>query len=113
MALFDATFAPYHPFGSRTLSAGDAGTDVAVIQSVYNLMIRTMNPPQGPLGAPVPVTGSFDTATVQAVKNIQSTFGLTANGVVAAATYFVFGQGVGPTPRMGVPSTEAGSLPKG
>lgn len=94
MALFDTTFAPYVPFGSRTLSRGKSGTDVAVLQSVYDLMLKTMNPPRGPMGSPIAITGKFDDDTVQAVKNIQQYFGLTADGTVGPNTYFVFGQGV-------------------
>lgn len=95
LALFDTTYAPYVPFGSRTLSLNATGTDVAVIQSVYNLMLQTMNPPQGPMGSPINITGTYDASTVAAVKNIQSYFGITVDGVAGANTYFLFGQGVG------------------
>lgn len=94
MALFDTTYAPYYPFGSRNLSSGMTGTDVAVVQAVYNLMLKIMNPPEGPMGSPIEITGSMNASTVAAVKNIQSYFGLTADGVVGPVTYFVFGQGV-------------------
>lgn len=67
MALFDSTFAPYVPFGSRTLSRGASGTDVAVVQAVYNLMVDTMNPPLGPMGSTISINGTYDAATVQAV----------------------------------------------
>ncbi len=103
MALFDTTFSPYYPFGSRTLTPGVSGTDVAVVQAVYDLMLGTMNPPQGPMGASIPITGLYDTATVSAVTNIQSYFGLTVDGVVGPQTFFVFGQGVGPYTTYGGP----------
>ncbi|MCY0909858.1 MAG: peptidoglycan-binding protein, partial [Sulfobacillus thermotolerans] len=113
MALFDSTFAPYVPFGSRTLSQGDSGTDVAVVQAVYNLMLKTMNPPQGPMGAAISISGTYDAATVQAVKNIQSYFGLTADGVMGSATYFVYGQGVGPNTTYGGPVYGSRQLAQG
>ena len=113
MALFDSTFAPYVPFGSRTLSSGATGTDVAVIQAVYDLMLRTMNPPEGPMGSPITINGTFDTATTQAVKNIQSYFGLTADGIVGPATYFVYGQGVGADTTYGGPVYGSRQLSQG
>ncbi len=103
MARFDDTFAPYHPFGSRNLSAGAAGTDVAVLQSVYNLMLQVMNPPQGPLGSPITIDGHYGSATMQAVKNIQSYFGLSVDGIAGPNTFFAFGQGVGSHTTYGGP----------
>jgi peptidoglycan hydrolase-like protein with peptidoglycan-binding domain len=103
VARFETTFAPYVPFGSRSLSLGDSGTDVAVLQAVYDLMLQTMNPPQGPMGQPVPITGRFDAATRQAVLNIQSYFGIGTDGVVGPATFFLFGQGVGAFTTYGGP----------
>lgn len=70
MALFDTTFAPYVPFGARNLSSGASGTDVAVLQSIYNLFVQTMNPPLGPIGSPIAITGTFNAATRTAVLNI-------------------------------------------
>jgi peptidoglycan hydrolase-like protein with peptidoglycan-binding domain len=103
LALFETTFPPYHPFGSRNLSLGASGTDVAIVQAVYDLMLATMNPPQGPMGSPIPVTGHFDAATRAAVQSIQSYFGLNVDGVVGPNTFFVFGQGVGPHTTYGGP----------
>jgi peptidoglycan hydrolase-like protein with peptidoglycan-binding domain len=103
VALFDTTFAPYFPFGSRTLSSGSRGTDVAVVQAVYDLMLNTMNPPQGPMGSPIAIDGTFGAHTTTAVKSIQSYFGLVADGVVGPNTYFLFGQGVGPHETYGGP----------
>ena len=64
MALCDDTFAPYHPFGSRNLNSGATGTDVAVLQAVYNLMLSTMNPASGPMGTPITIDGHYGSATV-------------------------------------------------
>lgn len=96
MALFETTFPPYVPFGSRTLSLTSprrTGTDVAVFQAVYNLMLKTMNPSSGPIGSPVSLDGVFGVDSRQAAINIQSYFGITADGIVGANTYFLFGQG--------------------
>lgn len=103
MALFDTTFAPYHPFGSRTLTLGATGTDVAIIQSIYDLMLKTMNPPEGPMGSAVNITGTYDSSTVLAVKNIQSYFGIAVDGITGPNTYFIFGQGVGSHTTYGGP----------
>jgi len=73
MALFDDTFAPYVPFGSRNLSLGSNGTDVAIVQAIYDLMLQTMNPPQGPMGNSISITGLFDASTRQAVKTFNPT----------------------------------------
>ncbi len=113
MALFDDTFAPYVPFGSRTLSSGSSGTDVAVVQAVYNLMLESMNPPDGPMGQPISITGKFDSSTVMAVKNIQRYFGITVDGIVGTATYFLFGQGVGSETTYGGPVYGSRQLSQG
>ena len=113
MALFDSTFAPYQPLGSRNLSLGDHGTDIAVIQAIYNLMLKTMNPPHGAVGEPIAVTGIFDTRTESTVKNIQRYFDLDVDGVVGPETYFVFGQGVGPHVPYGGPAFGSRELSEG
>ncbi len=113
MALFDSTFAPYEPFGSRTLSIGGQGTDVAVVQTAYNLMVTTMTPTSGAIGGPIPITGSFDPATKTAVENLQAYFGLTVDGVVGPDTFFVFGQGVGPHQTYGGPTYGSRPLSEG
>lgn len=117
MALFETTYPPYVPFGSRTLRLETphlTGTDVAVLQSVYDLMIRTMNPPQGPMGPMIPITGAFDTATRDAVRNIQSYFGLPiVDGVAGAGVYFVYGQGVGEHVTYGGPVYGSRQLTQG
>jgi peptidoglycan hydrolase-like protein with peptidoglycan-binding domain len=102
MALFEQLFPPVVSFGARTLVGGERGTDVAVLQTIYNQSLKVMNPPT-PIGPPVPVTGVYDQATRQAVRAVQSYFDLPADGVVGPDTYFVFGQGVGPHVTYGGP----------
>ena len=115
MALFETKFAPYVPFGSRTLRGGSAtkGTDVAVLQTIYNQSLKVMNPPLGPLGTPIPVTGVYDAATVQAVRNVQSFFGISVDGVAGQDTYFLFGQGVGNHVTYGGPRYGSRQLEQG
>ncbi len=103
MALFDTTFAPYHPFGSRLLNTGATGTDVAVVQAVYDLMLSTMNPASGPIGSPITIDGKYGAATKAAVRGIQSYFGISADGVVGDNTYWLYGQGVGSHTTYGGP----------
>lgn len=98
MAAFENTFPPYAPFGSRVLGLASPqlrGTDVAVLQAVYNLMLQVMNPPRGPMGSPIVVDAVFGPKTSRAVKNVQSYFGLAADGIAGPDTYFVYGQGTG------------------
>ena len=116
MARFEDAFPPYHPFGSRTLSLQTPnlkGTDVAIAQAVYNLMLTAMNPPQGPMGSPVKVDGVFGPSTRTAVQNIQSYFGLATDGVMGPATYLAYGQGVGPDTPDGGPAYGSRSLSQG
>lgn len=114
MALFEDTYRPYVPFGSRILSLRTPqlhGSDVAIVQAVYNLMLTTMSP--GPSGSPVTVSGVYDASTEAAVRSIQAYFGLFVDGVVGANTYFVFGQGVGPNTTYGGPVFGSRSLNQG
>lgn len=113
MALFDSTFAPYHPFGSRTLDLGAEGTDVAVVQAVYDLMISTMNPPQGPIGSTIAIDGKYGSDTKAAVKNIQSYFGISTDGITGPNTYWLYGQGVGPHVTYGGPVYGSRQLQQG
>lgn len=113
MALFETTFPPFVAFGSRNLSGGETGTDVAVLQTIYNQMLKVMNPPLGPLGQPIPVTGVYDAATKQAVRNVQSYFGISVDGVAGPNTYFLFGQGVGPNVTYGGPRFGSRTLQQG
>ena len=114
MALFEDTFPPYVPFGSRLLSLQtpqQRGSDVAILQALYDVMLQVMNP--APAGSPIPITGVFDATTQQAVRNVQSYFGLTVDGQVGANTYFVFGQGVGPNTTYGGPVFGSRELTQG
>jgi peptidoglycan hydrolase-like protein with peptidoglycan-binding domain len=103
MALFDELFAPYHPFGSRTLVSGAVGTDVAVLQGVYNEMLLTMNPPAGPMGKAISISGTFDCATELAVRSVQSYFGVGVDGVVGPVTFFCIAKAPVPTRPAGDP----------
>ncbi len=113
MALLEETFPPYVAFGSRNLSGGEVGSDVAVLQIIYNQSIAQMNPPLGPLGTPIPVTGRYDAATIQAVRNVQSYFSIAVDGVAGPNTYFLFGQGVGGHVTYGGPRYGSRSLSQG
>lgn len=114
MALFENTFSPYVPFGSRVLTLTSPpihGTDVAIVQAIYDLMLTTMNP--APAGPAVAISGVYDASTQTAVKSIQRYFGLTVDGVVGANTYFVYGQGVGPHTTYGGPVYGSRTLSEG
>jgi peptidoglycan hydrolase-like protein with peptidoglycan-binding domain len=116
MARFEDTFPPYVAFGSRNLSLQSPnlrGTDVAVAQAVYNLMLTAMNPPQGPMGGPITADSVFGPKTQAAVRNIQSYFGLTVDGAIGPNTFFVYGQGVGPNTTYGGPVYGSRSLSQG
>ncbi len=101
MALFDTTFAPGHAFGSRPLAPGDAGTDVAVLQALCNLMLGSIPSPS--VSASLPVSGLFDASTGRAVATVQSYFGTAQTGTVGTETFLLFGQGTGPHPPYGGP----------
>ncbi len=94
MARFEDLFAPYFPFGSRNLKLSAVprkGTDVAVLQSIFNVMRDTM---EVDLGAPIAIDGIYGSATAGAVRRVQSYFGLSVDGIAGPQTYFAFGQGV-------------------
>ena len=80
------------------------GTELAVLRAVYDLMLVTMNPFQGPKGSPVPITGEFGPASRSAVIHIQDDFGLTTDGELGPHTFFHFGAGVGPFTTYGGPA---------
>ncbi|MCY0907972.1 MAG: peptidoglycan-binding protein [Sulfobacillus thermotolerans] len=86
---------PIVPFGSRVLrlqSPAIAGTDVKVFQRLYDTMLELMDPPQGPMGSRIPITGIFDHSSQQAAYNIQSYFGIAVDGIVDRQTYRIMGQ---------------------
>ncbi len=113
MALFEEVFAPYVRFGGRRLELAAPrlhGTDVALLQAMYNLMLAAMTPPQGPMGKLIAISGVYDEATEAAVRGIQAYFGLAADGVVGEETYFVFGQSERPKAGYGGPPYGSRSL---
>ena len=86
---------PQIPFGSRVLrleSPPLTGTDVKVFQRLYNTLLELMDPPQGPMGSRIPISGIFDRSSRQAAFNIQSYFGIAVDGIVGPKTYQVMGQ---------------------
>lgn len=101
MALFDTTFAPGHPFGSRPLAPGDSGTDVAVLQALCNLMLGSIPSPS--VSAILPISGLFDASTGRAVATVQSYFGTAQTGTVGTETFLLFGHGTGTHPPYGGP----------
>jgi peptidoglycan hydrolase-like protein with peptidoglycan-binding domain len=103
MARFEQLYPPVIAFGSRTLTGDEQGTDVAVLQIIYDQMLGVMNQPGGPIGPEIPVTGMYDAATQDAVRRVQAYFGLVVDGVVETETYRVFGQGVGSHATYGGP----------
>ena len=119
MALFEDTFPPYVPFGSRELRGGERGSDVAVLQTIYNQSVRVMTPAQGAdcqdgfLGQGIPVTGRYDRATVGAVRQVQDFYHLEVDGIAGPQTYFAFGQGVGPNVTYGGPAYGSRTLSVG
>jgi peptidoglycan hydrolase-like protein with peptidoglycan-binding domain len=116
MALFESTFPPYMPFGSRNLSLQSPrlqGTDVAIFEAVYNLMLATMNPPLGPMGSPITLDGIYGSQSRQAAINIQSYFGLSTDGIVGPNTFFVYGQGVRSNVTYGGPAFGSRTLSQG
>jgi len=113
MALFDDTFAPYVPFGSRNLSLQAPqmrGTDVAVLQVLLTVAQRVLVALDG---GPVPITGVFDAATQAAVRNYQTYFSLSPDGIVGPATFFAFGQGVRGNVTYGGPAYGSRQLSQG
>ncbi|PSR24560.1 MAG: hypothetical protein C7B47_14430 [Sulfobacillus thermosulfidooxidans] len=86
---------PRVSFGSRVLRLKRpllTGTDVKVFQRLYNTLLELMNPPNGPMGSPIPITGVFDRESQKAAANIQSYFGICVDGIVGPQTYRVMGQ---------------------
>lgn len=115
MALFESTFPPYHPFGSRNLRLLSPhqlrGTDVAVFQAIYNLMRHTMTVPIGT--SDLIIDGHYGNSDRQAAIHLQNYFGLTPDGIVGPNTFFVFGQGVGAHTTYGGPVFGSRTLSQG
>ena len=104
MARFDADFPPVIPLGTRTLSLGAQGSDVAILQTMYNQLVGVLAPPTGSVGAPIEVTGVYDASTIAAIEAIQGYFGIGVDGVAGPETFWVFGQGVGRHVTFGGPA---------
>lgn len=87
----------YRPMDHRRLRLRPCylhGTDVAVVQALYNRTVHLVTGAHGPMGLPVVIDGVFGPETRQAIHTLQAYFGLRADGVVGPATYFVWGHGV-------------------
>ncbi|MHB8926088.1 MAG: peptidoglycan-binding domain-containing protein [Bacillota bacterium] len=113
MARFEDTFPTYAPFGSRNLKLSAVpkkGTDVAVLQSLFNVMRDTM---EVDLGAPINIDGIYGSATAAAVRRIQSYFKLAVDGIAGPQTYFAFGQGVKGNVTYGGPAFGSRTLSQG
>jgi peptidoglycan hydrolase-like protein with peptidoglycan-binding domain len=94
MAAFETRFARYVPFGRRmleTTAPNLTGTDVAILQLLYNLMLEVMEPPHGKIGPVVDVDGVFGPRTRTAVLALQTYFGVTADGIAGPQTYGLLG----------------------
>lgn len=115
MATFEGDL-PYFPFGSRQLrlrQPNTRGTDVKVLQDLYDQLVRITNPPLGPVGPQIAVTGVFGPETDSAVRNIQSYFGLSVDGIAGPQTYLVLGQAVSPNVTYGGPAFGSRNLSAG
>lgn len=113
MARFEDLFVPHVPFGSRNLrpsAVPQKGTDVAVLQSIFNVMRDAM---EVDLGAPIAIDGIYGSATADAVRRVQSYFGLSVDGIAGPQTYFVFGQGVRGNVTYGGPAFGSRTLSQG
>lgn len=103
MARFEDLYQPYHPFGSRTIHVATPpvhGTDVAILQGVFNLMGSVMTQPIGPS---VSVTGTYDAATGEAIRELKRYFRIGDDTVAGFRVYFVYDQGVGDDTTFGGP----------
>ncbi len=97
LATFEARFAPYIAFGWRnlaTVSPNRFGTDVAILQALYNLLIDLVDPTGGTIGTAIAVDGVFGAKTRIAVLSVQNYFGLTADGIAGPQTFAALGQPV-------------------
>lgn len=85
----------YHPLGSRLLALQRpvlVGTDVKVLQTLFNQLLVITHPPLGPIGVRIATDGIFGPETRGAVRDLQTYFGLAIDGVVGPQTYQALGQ---------------------
>lgn len=86
---------PYHAWGSRYLELRHPelrGTDVKVFQTLFNQFLQRSAPPDGPLGTAIVEDGYFGPITSRAVREWQSYFGLSSDGVIGPVTGATLGQ---------------------
>lgn len=103
MARFEDLYHPYHPFGSRTINVTvpqTHGTDVAILQGVFNLMASVMT---RPIGTAVTVTGTYDLSTGEAIRELKKYFRIGDDTIAGFRVYFVYDQGVGDDTTFGGP----------
>lgn len=115
MPLFEDNLS-FHPFGGRTLrlqTPNMTGTDVKVLQTLFNQLLAITHPPQGPIGTPIARDGIYGPKTQAAVKEVQSYFGLSVDGVAGPQTYLAFGQAVGGNVTFGGPAFGSRTLSQG
>ncbi len=106
----------YVPFGSRLLKVTSpllSGTDVRVLQVIFNEMLTIMNPVGGPLGPALAQDGIYGPKTAGAVRSVQRHFGLSVDGVAGPYTYRAFGQDVGSFVTYGGPALGSRTLEEG
>lgn len=98
---YDAGFEAVAGDGDPTLSKGSTGDAVRKLQLRLNAT--------GASGGNLPVTGTFDDATEQQLKNFQAAYGLSQSGVTDAATWAKLYAASGGAPGAG--NTPAGGKP--
>jgi len=103
MAFFEDNL-PYFPFGSRNLRRGSVGTDVKVLQALFN-RYRILGT--------ITVDGIVGPQTEGAVQRLQERFGLVIDGIVGPETLFVLGQGDGRHTPYGGPPFGSRTLSRG
>jgi len=107
---------PFHPFGGRTLrlqTPNIRGTDVKVLQTLFNQLVAITHPPLGPLGTSIVADGVYGPKTRAAVREVQAYFGLSVDGVAGPQTYLALGQAVRGNVTYGGPAFGSRTLQQG
>lgn len=107
---------PFHPFGGRALrlqTPNLRGTDVKVLQTLFNQLLAITHPPLGPIGTPIVADGVYGPKTQAAVREAQAYFGLSVDGVAGPQTYLAFGQAVDGNVTYGGPAFGSRTLQQG